>query len=61
MKILITLSISFSLLLIPSLAQAETAEEYSPSLEEIMQGLPDQIMAVLLVYLTFKTFLDMIK
>jgi hypothetical protein len=30
-------------------------------LYEILAGLPDQIMAVLLVYLTIKTFLDMVK
>jgi len=30
-------------------------------LYELLSGLPDQIMAVLLVYLTYKTFLDMIK
>lgn len=35
---------------------------YDPSnLEQILSGLPDQIMAVLLAYLTLKTFLDMIK
>lgn len=36
--------------------------ETDPStLAQILTGLPDQIMAVLLAYLTFKTFLDMIK
>lgn len=30
-------------------------------LYELLAGLPDQIMAVLLVYLTIKTFIDMIK
>lgn len=30
-------------------------------LQQLITGLPDQIMAVLLVYLTFKTFLDMVK
>jgi hypothetical protein len=31
------------------------------ALYEILAGLPDQIMAVLLAYLCFKTFLDMVK
>ena len=31
------------------------------TLEQILSGLPDQIMGVLLAYLTFKTFLDLIK
>jgi len=30
-------------------------------LYELLANLPDQIMAVLLVYLTIKTFLDMVK
>lgn len=30
-------------------------------LYEILAGLPDQIMAVLLAYLTIKTFIDVIK
>lgn len=28
---------------------------------ELLQGLPDQLMAVLLVFLTVKTFLDMVR
>jgi hypothetical protein len=31
------------------------------TLIEILTGLPDQIMAVLLCYLTIRTFLDMIR
>jgi hypothetical protein len=30
-------------------------------LYEILANLPDQIMAVLLAYLTIKTFIDMVK
>ncbi len=52
----------------PALAQTiETpisdvgAVEDITALYEILAGLPDQIMAVLLAYLCFKTFLDMVK
>jgi hypothetical protein len=35
---------------------------YDPTtLEQILSGLPDQIMAVLLAFLTIKAFIDMIK
>ena len=37
------------------------AVENLNTLYEILVGLPDQIMAVLLAYLCFKTFLDMVK
>ncbi|UQZ89578.1 hypothetical protein C4J81_10325 [Deltaproteobacteria bacterium Smac51] len=37
-----------------------TVEDLS-KLYEILSALPDQIMAVLLAYLCFKTFADMVK